>query len=79
VNVPQFYQDALDRIQKLNFDDDRRASRLHLFRTDLEHELRQLDIEGNSSRGERVPFASVVEMEETRRMAPSIPRRPRPR
>jgi hypothetical protein len=43
----KFYQDALGRIQKLNFDAMSEAGKVDyiLFRNHLEHELRQLDIE----------------------------------
>jgi len=43
----KFYADALERIQKLNFDSMSQEGRVDyiLFRSHLEHELRQLDIE----------------------------------
>jgi uncharacterized protein (DUF885 family) len=72
----KFYQDALDRIQKLNFDAMSQEGKVDyiLFRTDLEHELRQIDND-NKQQAEiapLIPFGkTIVEMEETRRgMAP---------
>src|SRR5205085_1653403 len=43
----KFYADALERIQKLNFDSMSQEGKADyiLFRSHLEHELRQLDIE----------------------------------
>src|SRR3954463_2273176 len=43
----KFYQDALDHLQKMNFDAMSQEGKVDyvLFRTDLEHELRQSDIE----------------------------------
>lgn len=68
----KFYQDALDRIQKLNFDAMSQEGKVDyiLFRTDLEHELRQLDIEAKQQAEIEplIPFGkTIVEMEETRR------------
>jgi uncharacterized protein (DUF885 family) len=68
----KFYQDALDRIQKLNFDAMSQEGKVDyiLFRTDLEHELRQLDIEAKQQAEIEplIPFGkAIVEMEETRR------------
>src|SRR5205809_3903192 len=68
----KFYQDALDRIQKLNFDTMSQEGKVDyiLFRTELEHELRQIDIE-NKQQAEiepLIPFGkTIVEMEEARR------------
>jgi uncharacterized protein (DUF885 family) len=72
----KFYQDALDRIQKLNFDSMSQEGKVDyiLFRSHLEHELRQLDIETKQQAeiAPLIPFAkTIVEMEEARRnMAP---------
>jgi uncharacterized protein (DUF885 family) len=68
----KFYQDALDRIQKLNFDAMGQEGKVDyiLFRTDLEHELRQLDIEEKQQAEIQplIPFGkTIVEMEEARR------------
>src|SRR6185369_14478943 len=68
----KFYQDALDRIQKLNFDSMSQEGKVDyiLFRTDLEHELRQLDIEEKQQAEIQplIPFGkTIVEMEEARR------------
>jgi uncharacterized protein (DUF885 family) len=68
----KFYQDALDRIQKMNFDAMSQEGKVDyiLFRTNLEHELRQLDIEGRQQAEIEplMPFArTIVEMEEARR------------
>jgi uncharacterized protein (DUF885 family) len=72
----KFYSDALQRIQKLNFDAMSQEGKVDyiLFRSHLEHELRQLDIEAKqqSEIEPLVPFArTIVDFEETRRsMAP---------
>jgi len=68
----KFYSDALERIQKLNFDGMSQAGKVDyiLFRTHLEHELRQLDIEEKqlAEVAPLMPFArTIVELEETRR------------
>src|ERR1051326_7547502 len=68
----KFYADALDRIQKLNFDAMSQEGKVDyiLFRSDLEHELRQLDIEAKQQAEIEplMPFAkTIVEMEEARR------------
>src|SRR5215471_16958146 len=68
----KFYQDALDRIQKLNFDGMSQEGKVDyiLFRTHLEHELRQLDIEEKqlAEIAPLIPFGkTIVDMEETRR------------
>jgi len=68
----KFYQDALDRIQKLNFDAMRQEGKVDyvLFRSHLEHELRQLDIEAKQQAEIEplIPFGkTIVEMEEARR------------
>jgi uncharacterized protein (DUF885 family) len=71
-----FYQDALDRIQKLNFDSMSQEGKVDyiLFRSHLEHELRQLNIETKQQAeiAPLIPFAkTIVDMEERRRnMAP---------
>src|SRR5215831_12193969 len=72
----KLYQDALDRIQKLNFDGMSQEGKVDyvLFRSHLEHELRQLDIEAKQQAEIEplIPFGkTIVDMEETRRsMAP---------
>jgi len=68
----KFYQDALDRIQKLNFDAMSEAGKVDyiLFRNHLEHELRQLDIEERQQAeiASLVPFAqTIIDLEEARR------------
>jgi len=72
----KFYQDQLDRLQKLNFDSMSQEGKVDyiLFRSHLEHELRQLDIEAKQQTEIEplIPFGkTIVDMEETRRsMAP---------
>jgi len=68
----KFYQDALDRIQKLNFDTMSEEGKVDyiLFRNHLEHELRQLDIEEKQQTeiASLIPFGkTIVDMEEARR------------
>ena len=68
----KFYGDALDRIQKLNFDSMSQEGKVDylLFRNHLEHELRQLDIEEKqqAEMASLVPFAkTIIDLEETRR------------
>ena len=68
----KFYADALERIQKLSFDSMSQAGKVDyiLFRTHLEHELRELDLEGKQIAEIQplVPFAkTIIELEETRR------------
>src|SRR5215510_8653914 len=68
----KFYQDALDRIQKLNFDAMSEGGKVDyiLFRNHLEHELRQLDIEEKQQAeiAPLIPFGkTIVDMEEARR------------
>src|SRR5215831_936491 len=68
----KLYQDALDRIQKLNFDGMSQEGKVDyiLFRSHLEHELRQLDIEAKQQAEIEplIPFGkTIVEMEESRR------------
>jgi uncharacterized protein (DUF885 family) len=68
----KFYQDNLDRIQKMNFDAMSQEGKVDyiLFRSHLEHELRQLDIEAKQQAEIEplMPFAkTIVEMEEARR------------
>src|SRR5689334_12226576 len=68
----KFYQDALDRIQKLNFDAISEEGKVDyiLFRNHLEHELRQLDIEEKQQTeiAPLIPFGTtIVDMEEARR------------
>ena len=68
----KFYQDALDRLQKMNFDAMSQEGKVDyiLFRTDLEHELRQADIETKQQAEIEplIPFGkTIVEMEEARR------------
>jgi len=68
----RFFQDALDRIQKLNFDAMSEAGKVDyiLFRNHLEHELRQLDIEEKQQAeiSPLIPFGkTIVDLEEARR------------
>jgi uncharacterized protein (DUF885 family) len=68
----KFYQDALDRIQQLNFDSMSQEGKVDyiLFRSHLEHELRQLDIEAKQQAEIEplIPFGkTIVDMEEARR------------
>jgi len=68
----KFYSDALERIQKLNFDVMSQAGKIEyiLFRTHLEHELRDLDIEDKQLTEIQplLPFAkTIIDLEETRR------------
>src|SRR5215468_4721338 len=68
----KFYQDALDRIQKLNFDAMSEEGKVDyiLFRNHLEHEMRQLDIEEKQQAeiAPLIPFGkTIVDTEEARR------------
>jgi uncharacterized protein DUF885 len=68
----KFYSDALERLQKLNFDSMSQGGKVDyiLFRTHLEHELRQLDIDAKQFAEIQplVPFAkTIIDLEETRR------------
>jgi uncharacterized protein (DUF885 family) len=68
----KFYGDALDRIQKLNFDGMSQEGKVDylLFRNHLEHELRQLDIEEKqlAEIAPLVPFSkAIIDLEEARR------------
>lgn len=68
----KFYSDALARIQKLNFDGMSQEGKVDyiLFRTHLEHELRQLDREEKqlAEIAPLIPFGkTIVDLEETRR------------
>jgi uncharacterized protein (DUF885 family) len=68
----KFYSDALERIQKLNFDGMSQEGKVDyiLFRTHLEHELRDLDIEEKQIAEIQplIPFAkTIIDLEETRR------------
>lgn len=68
----KFYADALEGIQKLNFDTMSQAGKVDyiLFRNHLERELRQLDIEATqiTQIESLVPFAmTIVGLEEARR------------
>lgn len=68
----KFYGDALERIQKLNFDGMSQAGKVDyiLFRTHLEHELRDLDLEEKQITEIQplIPFArTIIDLEETRR------------
>lgn len=68
----KFYSDALDRIQKLDFDSMSQEGKVDyiLFRSHLEHELRQLDIE-EKQLAEIQPLVlfatTIIDLEETRR------------
>ncbi len=73
----RLYQDSLDRIQKMNFDAMSQEGRVDyvLFRSHLEHELRQLDIEAKQQAEIEllIPFGkTIVDMEETRRSMAKI-------
>jgi hypothetical protein len=73
----KFYSDALERIQKLNFDGMSQAGKgdYILFRTHLEHEMRQLDIEEKqmSEIAPLIPFGkTIIDLEETRRRMDKI-------
>jgi hypothetical protein len=68
----KFYSDALDRIQKLNFDSMSQEGKVDyvLFRKHLEYELRQLDIQSRqiAEIAELIPFAQrIIDLEEARR------------
>jgi len=68
----KFYADALERIQKLNFDSMSQEGKVDyiLFRSHLEHELRQLDIEAKQMAeiAPLIPFVkTIVDFEESRR------------
>lgn len=68
----KFYADALERIQKLNFDAMSQEGKVDylLFRNHLEHELRQLDIEEKqlAEITPLIPFSNtIVDLEEARR------------
>ncbi len=68
----KFYGDALERIRQLNFDGMNQSGKVDyvLFRTYLERELRQLDIEEKqlAEMNPLIPFApAIVSLEETRR------------
>jgi hypothetical protein len=68
----KFYGDALERIQKLNFDSMSQEGKVDylLFRNHLEHELRQLDIEEKQQAeiASLVPFSkTIIALEEARR------------
>ena len=68
----KFYSDALERIQKLDFDSMSQEGKVDyiLFRSHLEHELRQLDIEAKQMAeiAPLVPFSkTIIDFEESRR------------
>lgn len=68
----KFYSDALERIQKLNFDSMSQEGKVDyiLFRSHLEHELRQLDIEAKQMAeiAPLIPFGkTIIGFEESRR------------
>jgi len=68
----KFYSDALERIQKLDFDSMNQEGKVDyvLFRKHLEYELRQLDIQARqlSEIAELIPFAPrITDLEEGRR------------
>src|SRR5438128_3478605 len=68
----KFYSDALERIQKLDFDSMSQEGKVDyiLFRNHLERELRQLDIEAKQLNEIQplIPFAqAIVDLEEARR------------
>jgi len=68
----KFYSDALERIQRLDFDSMSQEGKVDyvLFKNHLEHELRQLDIEEKQLAEIQplIPFArTIVDLEEARR------------
>ena len=68
----KFYGDALERIQKLNFDAMSQEGKVDylLFKNHLEHELRQLDIEEKQQAeiAPLIPFSkTIIDLEEARR------------
>ena len=68
----KFYGDALERIQKLDFDAMSQEGKVDylLFRNHLEHELRQLDIEEKQQAeiASLIPFSkTIIDLEEARR------------
>src|SRR6267154_5795351 len=68
----KFYRDALERIQRLNFEAMSQEGKVDylLFRNHLEHELRQLDIEEKqlAEIAPLMPFSNtIVDLEEARR------------
>src|SRR5712692_3180600 len=68
----KFYLDALDRIQKLDFDSMSQEGKVDyiLFRNQLEHELRQLNIEAKQQTEIEplIPFGkTIIDFEESRR------------
>lgn len=68
----KFYADALERIQKLNFDGMSQEGKVDyvLFRSHLEHELRQLDLEAKQQAEIEplIPFGkTIIDFEESRR------------
>src|SRR6185295_13563887 len=68
----KFYADALERIQKLNFEGMGQEGKVDyiLFRSHLEHELRQLDLEAKQQAEIEplIPFGkTIVDFEESRR------------
>ncbi|HEU5235905.1 MAG TPA: hypothetical protein VFU37_02120 [Pyrinomonadaceae bacterium] len=73
----KFYSEALQQLQKLNFDAMSQEGKVDyiLFRTDLEHELRQLDIEEKqlAEIAPLIPFGkTIIDLEETRRRMETI-------
>jgi hypothetical protein len=68
----KFYGDALERIQKLNFDSMSQEGKVDylLFKNHLEHELRQLDIDEKQQAeiAPLIPFSkTIIDLEEARR------------
>src|SRR5205085_6541357 len=68
----KFYSDALERIQKLGFDSMSQEGKVDyiLFRSHLERELRQLDLEAKqtSEIAPLIPFSkTIIDFEEPRR------------
>jgi uncharacterized protein (DUF885 family) len=68
----KFYGDALERIQKLNFDSMSQEGKVDylLFKNHLEHELRQMDIEEKQQAeiASLIPFSrAIIDLEEARR------------
>src|SRR5437588_11706486 len=68
----KFYSDALERIQRFDFDSMSQEGKVDyiLFRSHLEHELRQLDIEAKQMTeiAPLIPFGkTIIDFEESRR------------
>lgn len=79
--MARFYKESLDGLSKLNFDSMSREGRIDflLFRNHLQHEIRQLDLQGKAETATAplTPFTkAIVGLEESRRsMEPVDPRK----